>query len=338
MGHYGITEHRIAELVHGLGAGPWRREQILALGWSPKQLERAVFGGGLVRLRRGLYAVPSIGLGPDAYRTELSRVRGIMASLSADAVLSHDSAARLHGMWTPGLRGPLVHVTVPGQAEREDAALRVHASRLPAQFVTTVKGLRVTTVARTAVDLARGRDLPQALVAIDGAWRTSVAAQLPDSSTRLRERTVPDAVLAPFGAELLDAFAVVWSWPGSRVVRTAIDLAEPASESAYESWSRGWMEVVGLPRPVVNAEVYGRSGRRYFGDFVWRSRRVIGEADGVGKYGETPDAMRARLRAERERQDDLEAAGWSFVRWVTGEPARVVMARVARTLYLGPPL
>lgn len=335
MGHYTRTNHRIAEITHVLGVGPWRREQILGLGWSPRQLERAVVGGGLVRLRRGLYAAASTGSGPEAYRTELSRLRGVVGSLSSSAVISHDSAARLHGMWTPGLPSLVTHVTIPGQAEREDACLRVHASRLPAPFVTTVWGLRVTTVARTAVDLARGRDLPQALVAIDGAWRTSLAGHIPDAADRLRERTVPDAVRDEIAAELLDAFAGVWAWPGSRVVRTAIDLSEPASESPFESWSRGWMEVIRLPRPVVNAEVYGRSGKRYFGDFVWRSRRVIGEADGVAKYGATAEVMRARLRAQRERQDDLEAAGWHFVRWVTGEPARVVMARLARTLYLG---
>jgi hypothetical protein len=175
------------------------------------------------------------------------------------------------------------------------------------------------------------------LVAVDGALRARVAALVPNATWALREGQVPEHVLVAARDELDEAFGVVWSWPGSRVVRQAIDLAEPASESPFESWSRGWMVAVGLPQPSVNVEIRGASGRRYYGDFVWPTRRVIGEADGVGKYGSGQD-MRSSLGAERRRQDDLEAAGWRVVRWVSGEPGRVVVARLARALYLaGPP-
>ncbi len=80
--------------------------------------------------------------------------------------------------------------------------------------------------------------------------------------------------------------------------------------------------------------VFGGSGRTYYGDFVWRRHRLIGEADGVGKYGDTAAAIRQALRAERARQADLEAGGWRVVRWVTGDPGRSVVARVGRALYL----
>lgn len=80
--------------------------------------------------------------------------------------------------------------------------------------------------------------------------------------------------------------------------------------------------------------VFGGSGRTYYGDFVWRRHRLIGEADGVGKYGDTAAAIRQALRAERARQADLEAGGWRVARWVTGDPGRSVVARVGRALYL----
>jgi hypothetical protein len=196
-------------------------------------------------------------------------MRAAVRSLSSSAVLSDDSAAYLHGLWTPTPPTSVVHVTVPGQADRNDAGVRVHASRLPESCVTEVRGLRVTTVARTAVDLARGEDLPRALVAVDGAFRRLVRERVPGADAQLRERAVPLRVLEAVREQLYDAFTVVWSWPGSRVVRSAIELAEPASESPLESWSRGWIVRAGLPWPEVNGAVFGHSGHRYFGDFVW---------------------------------------------------------------------
>jgi hypothetical protein len=125
-------------------------------------------------------------------------------------------------------------------------------------------------------------------------------------------------------------------WAGARTVFAGIAHADPASASPLESWSRGWMIAVGLPSPELNAPVFGASGRRYYGDFVWRERGLIGEADGVAKYGATSAEIRAALRGERERQADLEAAGWRVVRWVTGDPGAQLVARVSRALYLEP--
>jgi hypothetical protein len=244
------------------------------------------------------------------------------------------SAALLHGTWTPGPPARLVHATVPGQPDRWSPGLRVHSSRLPEEFVTTVRGIRVTTLARTAVDLARGRTLPFALVAVDGAYRRMVDEERLGAGWELRARSVPATAHRTVRAELEAALQVTWSWPGTRVVRQAIDHVEPASESPFESWSRGWMLLAGLPDPVVNMTVRGASGRTYVGDFVWRSHRLIGEADGVGKYGANEVDVRAHLREERARQTDLESAGWRFVRWTTGEPGGRIVSRIAQSLFL----
>ena len=329
---YRVSRDRIQSTIGVLGPGPWTYDDLVALGWTSRQLEGCVRRGALTRLRRGVYAVPAEPSSPTDFT--LAHLRAVVSRLSDRAVLSHESAAVVHQMWIPGPPSAVVHVTVPGQAERWAAGLRVHASGLPAELVTVVGGLRVTTVARTAIDLAKGRTLPHAVVATDGGLRRLIEDVRPQAAQELRTRTVPDDVMRPARDLLEEAFSSVWSWPGTRVVRTALDILEPASESPFESWSRGWMEGVGLPRPVVNAEVFGSSGRQYFGDFVWRGRRLIGEADGIGKYGLGELAVRESLRAERARQADLEAAGWRFVRWTTGEPGRQVVARLGRALYL----
>jgi hypothetical protein len=334
MAVYRVTSDRIEATLRELGPGPWPYDDLRASGWSSRQLEAAARAGALVRVRRGVYdAAPPTATSGDTHRAvSLGQVSATVARLSSRAVASHDSAALVEDLWVPGPPASVVHVTIPGQPERRATGLYVHASRLPAEFVAEIQGIRVTTIARTAVDLARGRSLPDALVAIDGAYRRLVEAQRPRAKYELRERAVPLSLHARIRDELESAFAVTWSWPGTRVVRAALDLVEPASESAFESWSRGWIVARGLPHPVVNAEVVGDSGAAYVGDLVWRSRRLIGEADGLGKYGATALEMRAAMRAERARQADLEAAGWRFVRWTTGEPGARIVARVARAL------
>ena len=92
------------------------------------------------------------------------------------------------------------------------------------------------------------------------------------------------------------------------------------------------MRLAGLPSPVTCLEVRGRSGRQYFADFAWPGRRVIGEADGTGKYGLTDREVTEALRAERRRQRDLEDAGWTVVRWDSTERWRTILDRLDRVL------
>ena len=338
MGAHRSSSARTSALVEDLGPGPWARAQILATGWSVGQLERAVLRGDLTRLRRGLYDLPpSEGVARQLaipFDTRLARMRALARGLDARAAFSHDSAAHALGLWTPRQPGPVVHVTIPGSPDRLDAGLRVHSTALTDEFVTVVEGIRVTTVARTAADLARAGDLPAALVAMDGALRRLLSREIPDLDRRLRAGTVPRTDVARARSDLVHAAAPMRGWPGARTLAAAVAHADPASASPFESWSRGWMMAVGLPRPELNVAVTGASGRRWFGDFVWRERGLIGEADGVGKYGTTALEIRGALRAERERQADLEASGWRLVRWVTGDPGAQVVARLSRALYL----
>ena len=270
------------------------------------------------------------------FDTRFARMRAVATSLDRAASFSHDSAAHAHGQWNPHPPSPLLHATIPGQSDRQDAGLRVHGTPLPEEFVTVVDGARVTTVARTAADLARGGDLPAALLAMDGALRLLLGRRIHDLDRRLRSGTVAAPEVEAARALLTAAAEPMRSWAGARTLFAGIAHADPASASPFESWSRGWMLTVGLPTPELNVPVLGGSGRRCFGDFVWREHGLIGEADGVAKYGATAGEIRAALREERERQADLEAAGWRVVRWVTGDRGAQVVARVSRALYLEP--
>jgi hypothetical protein len=171
---------------------------------------------------------------------------------------------------------------------------------------------------------------------MDGALRLLLGRRIPDLESRLRRGDLPNGELDDARAVLSAAAAPMRGWPGARSVQAGIRHADPASASPFESWSRGWMVAVALPRPELNVPVLGASGRRYFGDFVWREHGVLGEAVGVATFGASSRQIRAALSAERDRQNDLEDAGWRVVRWVTGDPGARVVARISRALYLEP--
>jgi hypothetical protein len=148
-------------------------------GISPKQLRTMVQRGELVRLRYGVYASASaLALAADdkALRHALEVRAALAATSSSAAVASHESAALVHGL--PLLREPpagTVSLTrSPGASTgRSATGLRVYSATLPGEHVTTVGGVRVTTVARTAIDLARALPFMDAVVVADAAarWR-----------------------------------------------------------------------------------------------------------------------------------------------------------------------
>jgi hypothetical protein len=338
VGTHRRTSQKLADLLDTLGPGPWDRAQLRSCGWSDGQLERAVARGDLVRIRRGLYVVRDATEAAEQlaipYDSYAARLRAFARSLPDSAAFSHSSAAYLHGLWDPTPRTAVVHVTEPGRSGRADGSLRVHGASLPREHLSTVAGLSCTSVPRTAADLARGGDLPAALVVMDGALRNLLSRRIPGLTHRLRAGIVDATAIEEARRELELVGDAMARWPGGRTVQAGIAAADPRSESPFESWSRGWMVTVGLPRPALNVTVLGASGRRYVGDFVWAEHGLIGEADGVGKYGRTGPEIRAALRDERARQADLEAAGWRFVRWVTGDPGAQIVGRIGRALYL----
>ncbi len=123
--------------------------QLVACGLSPNAIARRAASKRLHRLHRGVYAV--------GYRSVANHLRWQAAVLATGerAALSHRSAAELWELLRP--LGSTVHVTLPGRAGRtRRPGIRIHRPRaFDDSLVTTVNGIRVTTVERTIVDLRR---------------------------------------------------------------------------------------------------------------------------------------------------------------------------------------
>jgi hypothetical protein len=225
-------------------AGVVGRRQLRHAGLSDTVIDGRVASGLLRRLHRGVYAVGYRELG----REGLGRA-AVLAG-GAGAALSHADAAADWRMARPP-SGP-VSVTVPGSSGRvRRRGIDLHRAPLPPGDVTVRDGLRVTSPARTLLDLA---------------------AQL---SPRQLERTVDEAhylnrVSARTLAEALERNR---GRPGCAVLRTLLarhELGSMRTETALEERFLRAVRAAGLPAPRCQQWI-----GRHRVDFLWPPERVI---------------------------------------------------------------
>lgn len=273
------------------------RPRMRAAGYSDKELRRMVRTGQLSTVRPGAYlrgAPPEHG-----EARHVLRVRAAVAQLSGDAVVSHVSAALLHGLPIWAVPLDRVHVTRDRRRSggRRGRLVHVHVAPLDADAVVTVGGIAVTSPERTIVDLARAMPFESAVVTADAALR----AGLVDA----------EGLLATMGS--------MARWPGLPGARRALAFADGGSASVGESRSRVAIARAGLPVPVLQWEVRAGSGRFIgFVDFGWPASRTVGEFDGLVKYGRLlrPGQTAGDVVVEEKlREDELRATGLAVVRW-----------------------
>ena len=260
-----------------------------AEGLTRAQLRSLVRSGDLMRVWPAVYATRSaVAWGmKNPERAHALRVIAASAAVGRDSVASHQSAALIHGLAQFPQPPDLVVLTrSPGRrsGRRKSDGIFFHTAELPDDHVTTVLGARVTTVARTVVDIARASPFMSGVVTADSALRTALNAESGDTLT------TKGALIA-----VCDECA---HWPGNRNARRAVQLADPRAESVLESCARVIFHEQGLEPPELQATITG-PGFRYSVDFYWRKYRVIAEADGKIKYS---DPHRAIRQLERDQQ------------------------------------
>jgi hypothetical protein len=291
------------------------RRDAVTSGWSDDELGRLVRAGALSRLRRGAY-VDSV-LPQDAAARHRLLIRATIAGLRRPAIVSHQSAAVLHGppLWDVPL--DRVHVTRTPRAWNDSSgSLCCHVARLRDDEVTEVDGPAVTAPVRTALDLARSLPHEAAVVALDAGLHLGLL-----SHEVLRGR-------------LFD----IAGTPGCRSASRAIAAADGRSESVGESRSRVILHRWKLPPSSLQYEIRSWDGELVGrSDFAWESDRLVGEFDGKVKYGrllrpgqDPGDAV----FEEKRREDAIRDENWGVVRWVWADlrrpdrlAARVRLAR-----------
>lgn len=288
--------------------------ELLSAGLSAGRIRRLVRDGALVRLRPGVYAptatVTSLVRAPRDQKTRQAgeQLLGLAATLAVTgsrAAGSHRSAALAYGLGLVG-RG-LESVTEITRAPGDQGSyagrlgVLVHMAALPADHVVSYRGVLMTSVPRTVIDLARMLPFAEGVAVADSALHAGLTSK----------------------SELAAVIVDCPRWPGLQRAREVTAFSDARSESVLESLSRAVFHQAGLPPPDLqvwvgdDGEVIGRV------DFLWRRHNTIGEADGAFKY-QTP----ARARTQLERDARLRAAGYEVVHFtwpqITRAPAQVV--------------
>ena len=112
-----------------------------------------------------------------------------------------------------------------------------------------------------------------------------------------------------------------YRWPGVRAARVAVAAGDGRSESVLESLSRLKLRDYGVAEPEPQQLIGDADGRPVARvDFYWDRFGVVGEADGLMKYGADADDPNP-LHREKIRQEALERLGLVVVRWMTSDLA-----------------
>ncbi len=274
------------------------RPRLLAAGFTDAELLRLLRAGTMTLVRPGAYVQSGDGRLREPRARHALLIHSTLPRLSPGAVVSHVSAAVLHGL--PVWKVPLgrLHVTRDARGGgRVGRQLHVHTARLDATDVVDVGGVAVTSVARTIIDVARTVPFEQGVVLTDAA----LGAQLVDSD------------------ELVGVQDRLSCRRGGPAALRVLAFADARSESVGESRSRVALQRSGLPAPVPQWEVRSADGV-FIGrvDFGWPELRTVGEFDGRVKYGrllrpgQDPGDV---VFEEKRREDGLRGARLSVVRW-----------------------
>lgn len=293
--------HAVAQEQHSMVS----IEQMMMCGASPTWIARRS-NNGLI-LRDG----PSVFRMPGVPRTFLTRAMGAVLSCKAPAVVSHRSAAYLHGFENV-LEPMSVEITVPRHRRpRSRTGLRVHeSSAYDLADPTLRRGIPVTGVARTILDCAPQFQKPVRL--LDDALRRSTVSweELWDCylAHNVRGRNV-----RPFRDALLERDGN--TPPGGEFARRMADMLVAA----------------GLPKPVFEHRVVV-DGHEYYLDVAWPSRMVCIECNDAGSHNTAKAFRRDPMKRNR-----CQGVGWTYLEytwWDTVHESGEVVAQVSAALRL----
>jgi very-short-patch-repair endonuclease len=279
-----MTRRDIDEAIATLAAGQdgvFSRRQARALGATTRLIERRVASGSWQPLAESVLMMRGT---PHTWRSKM--FTAVLAP-AADAVVSHESAAELHGL--PTFTAQAVAVTVPHADVRlADLAVFHQSRRLYPDHVTAISGLPVTTVARTIVDLAAACRRGRIEIVLDravAARKVTIAefcTTFDDLACRGRKGI---ALLRAVLAERAPGYIPPASVAESRLLRV--------------------LRLGGLPRPVLQFAhpAPGFEGRRV--DAAYPEQRILIEVDSRTWHGGWTDG-------ERDRERDLAALAVDF--------------------------
>jgi very-short-patch-repair endonuclease len=270
------------------------------LGFEDGAIASAIRLGRLHRVFWDVYAVGS------PVNDERGRLRA--ATLACGGVISHRSAAALHGLLDES--PAVIDVIAPGEHGRGIDGIRFHRVRAPRpEEVGRVHGIPCTSPSRTLVDLA----------GVVGDWTLRSAFERAARRRKLDISAI-EASMDPGrrGNPALRALLEKW--------RRAAPIARKGRlKSPLEAKVLPLLVQRGLPAPLLNAPVRIAKGRIEV-DFLWPEHRFVVEADSREFH-----ATDIAFEQDRWRDRELMRAGYACLR-VTHHQAEYEARAVAETI------
>jgi hypothetical protein len=295
------------------------RRELIAAGWSDRDIKRAVRSGLIHRLRYGAYVDAALwGLLDSDRDQHRARARAVLRTAHPASVLTHQSALAEHldSLWRLCLDDVALTRT-DGVAGRHEAGIVHHSGTLHLRDITVRCGVPVSSPARTAIEILTTNDSELGFCLLNALLHA--------------RRTTLD--------EVRDVAARTEHWPNTLGVRIALGLANPKLSSIAESRTLHLLYRESIPLPDPQVDVHDALGK-LLGcvDFLWPRHGVFIEFDGRIKYqlyrrpGETlaDYLMREKRREERICQE----TGWICIRvgWSDLENSRATAQRIRAIL------
>jgi hypothetical protein len=255
------------------------------------------------QLRTGFRAIyPDIYLSNAATLSLRTRSTGAFLWSRRRGVLAGLAAAALHG-------SPWVDDDEPIELlwrnPHPPRGVITRNQRIQPDEITRIRGLPVTTVARTAFDLARHAPIGEAVARIDALMRAT-----------------------PFSHEEVLLLAKRYRGArGLRQLRSALPLVDPGAASPKETWLRLLLIDAGLPVPTTQIPVQQNWRLIACLDMGWEEYKVAAEYD-----GDHHRTNRKQYARDQSRLRSLDELGWAVIRVIADDKPDDVVGRVRRAL------
>jgi hypothetical protein len=240
---------------------------------------------------------PDVYVSKDAALTVRERAKAAWLYSHREGVIAGLTASVLHGAKWVDEHLPIELIWSNARRPR---GLRTYDMRLRSDEFGELDGMRVTTVERTAFDLARRGRVDDAVARLDALG----------NATGFKADDVLTLADLHRGAR------------GLRQFRIALDSYDPGAASPKETWLRLLIIRAGYPRPRTQIPVLSPNGRRwYYLDMGWEDIMLAVEYD-----GEQHRVDAEQFAYDIQRSEDLDFLGWTRIRVVKEN-------RPANTLY-----
>lgn len=272
-----------------LGKQPFIGSEALSAGLLTRHELRTHFRATLPNVYLDKWVQPSL----------RQRIYAIWLWSARQAVIAGVATSALHGAkWVDDD----AVVELIWHNTRAPNGVKTRADRLLDGETRLLGGMVVTTLERTAFDLARRGTIGQAVARLDALA----------NATGFKP------------GDVIDLAGFHWHTRGLRQLEKALDLVGGGAQSPKESWLRLLLINAGFPRPKTQIPVLGPDGYpRYYLDMGWEDIMLTVEYDGDQHRTDRPQYVKDVTRMEY-----ICSLGWTHVRVLNEHRGPDVIRRV----------